>query len=404
MDISMYIDDVREQLARLTSLTQDLAQAVTGSATWAYYWQDGEEAIGPEQSATRIAEYLLAWDYPDSTPEEGRAPRPQVVGYASVSEEALAIAGALNAQKAAWIQLHQEIRAEAAKDAMSAHNQDTGEVWATKQMRRALKLAGRPNLDLDATDRRIPLLPGPAYRINFHRARSAASRSRTIADVIEVLETLVQKSDDATRDNAQAEIQRLGRLDPETPVAYRAKRAVASARYRASYWREGVKQPALTNYASNPVLFPHGGPEPRLVVFASSHTTPGAGRPSTVSSDRVSPLLGEYFWYMDPPAPAPTAQKVADARPHNPFAKTDYPGLWLGVRKAKSGLAPMVRAKISDTNNTSFSIKRLGLQAAWRCAAEQYCEFRGVPLQPVLNAIPDHHQVDQMMAWAESHR
>jgi|GEM_PF-1253419 len=389
MQITQWVDRVGEHLAALYTALGTLIDAFSAESELYAFYQEGDGSpLSAEAARAEIAQQLLALDYPDQ--REAVIATPERFAAVMASAATLAQVARVNQAKTQFQQVHIEIR-----------QHFDSEADATDALRRVLALIGRPQLNLDACDRRIPCLAGAVQRLHWYRTASAPSTRKTLADAREALLKLrdtVQQERVALIDR---EIAALESMDLTTPVAYRARDRVQSTRYRARVIGAGEAAPVttLTGYGMNPVFF---ADTPRLTPEVDTprpRRRPGAGRPSTISDECVSFSLPHWFWYKQPPVTKTPRATAAPPRRLNPHAKTPFPGLWLGTRARKRGLAAYVMVASPDKAPTSVSIQQHGLAAAWTKAAAIYCDHHSVHLEEVVAQQPAPAQVDALLGW-----
>lgn len=377
-----------DALTELREANEQLVEALRDEAGFAYYWEEGEVAPDAGAAHARIVDHLRRWRYPPVGEK-----RPRAVGTMEVSKETFALAEALNDRKVQWRALHESISRNAGTTDDGYSSQKGSEA-----IRYLLKRIGEPLLDLHATDRRIPLIPGQPLSIDWTEQISTPSEQRTIQNVLNDLQRLVHEVDEGKAVKLEQEHARLASLDPAMPVSFRPKTAVKSLRFRSRYIVGRQRKRIPSGYAGNPILFLAAQPAitPELSVLRES-TRPTVGGAVRVSNERVSRYLPHYYWYLTPkakPAPAPKKRK-------NPYSSTAFPGLWLGTRKTTRGLNPTLHLQRPDRTQTKISIARLGLDEAWTQAAQIYASVYDVSYEAVLANKPSQQRVNDMLTWAE---
>lgn len=382
-------DQLTEAFDSLVDANKALTNALLGESGFVFYWEEGMPAPEPEEARPKIAEHLSRWIYP---PEGEKFPK--AVGAMGVSRETYALAERLNERKATWQALHEAI----AKTFGTAENNVYNSHKGSKAIRSLINRVVGKRLNLHATDRRVPLIPGQPLSIDWVEQVSMPSERRSIQDILDELVRITQTEDEDIAVRMQQEHTRLASIDPATPVSYRPKQAVHSLRYRSRYIVDRQRKRIPGNYAGNPILFIESDPPivPQLTVFAES-SRPTVGGGVRVSSERVSRYLPHYYWYLQP---KPTKNKKP-LRRKNPYSSTAFPGLWLGTRKTVKGLNPTINIQLRDRSETKVSIAKLGLEAAWAKAAEIYADDYGVPLAAVIAERPTQQRVNDMLAWKE---
>lgn len=389
MQITQWVDSVGEHLATLYATLGELIEAFTAESTLYAFYQAGEGSpLSAEAARAEIAQQLLALDYPDA--REAVTATPERFAAVMGSAATLAHVARVNQAKAQFQQVHVAIR-----------QHFDSELEATDALRRVLALVGRPQLNLDACDRRIPCLGGAVQRLHWYRTANAPSTRKTLADAREALFELRDTVQEERVELINQEIAALESMDLTTPVAYRARAKVQSTLYRARVIGAGEPAPAttLTGYGINPVFF---ADTPRLTPDVDTprpRRQAGAGRPSTISDACVSFSLPHWFWYKQPPAAKAPRATAAPAKRRNPHAKTPFRGLWLGTRARKSGLAAYVMVATPDKAPTSVSIQQHGLATAWAKAAALYCDHHPVQVEEVVAQQPSPAQVDALLSW-----
>lgn len=408
-DLFPHVELVRNALSALRTQTHKLAQSIIEDNDFVFFNEKGIPIFDNQLARHAICDRILQWEFPkdldnpllDSQPSDdkaGDAPQQPDVYCAAISPATIEHVIRLNELKGEWAKLHGKLRKlfGGGVDRSSLYGKVEGEAQATKLMRDLLKLCGWGHIDLNATDRLIPLLDGPAVKMTWYKTRSAPSVKSTLGVVLESLTKLAEADADSRRDAARAELAKLDFMPHDTPVAFRAKAHRETIHYRAIVEVNNVRTPATQGYAMNPILFPRGGAKPELIVFESRRRG-GGGRKASISKERVSYLVPHFYWYSRDETKPVTP---ITAKTHNPYARTRYPGLWLATRERTSGLMPFVMVKNEGKAATSVSIKRLGLSGAWRKAAGIYCDDRRAHLDEVIDSQPSMEQVTAMLAWA----
>jgi len=423
MDISPWVEAFQEQLDGLSRKTQNLTDLIKHESGFVFCSEkpmiqlidEGEfnwKCIeGPEAARLALCEHLERWGYDDQ--------RRVMVACAQVGCETIEVARELNELKERWESFHYYFRTIAGNTANTQalpkprfpkqqvptleRSDSYSEELATKRLGEVLKCVKRIDspLSLDATDRKIQILEGPAIQIAWYTQTTRPSTRKPLSLVIELAQKHLLNTQGADRDMAEVELAKLQGMPSDTMVAYCPKRPVSSVRYRASSIVGNQHQKAVTGYAVNPVLFPYGGYEPDLNLFQPKRQTDNPGRPVTISDRRVSSFVPHFYWYKQ--RETATTTKKAPGKKKNPYAATSFPGIWLAARRRKTGWSALVMVKVPGRASTSFSIGRDGLENAWRKAGKIYCSQNNVLIDDLLRAAPPTEQVDRMLDWASSH-
>lgn len=390
-----WIECLPVQLGILRQHAQAVAKGIMIDADYVYYAQDGQEETDANAARAAIVDALLEWKFKEV---RGFIPTAGLVG---VSKSTFVAADQLNSLKKEWQTLHMAMRY------VAGHRPDGSfdTKHASDAMRTALKRIDEPRLDLDATDRQIPLIPGQPLTLNWYTVESAPSERRKMADVLADILKLIDDAGDPTEAAMyQAEYVRLESQPRDTPVAYRSRKPVTSARFRTSYVLNN-KRKSMTHYAASPILFLQGNEaiQPKLSVFEPKNTGGRAGARHRISNDRVSRLkrLPHYYWYLVDPKPHTAPTKPEKAK--NPYSATAFPGIWLGTRRTASGaLNPSLLIQLNDRSQRRVSIAKKGIAAAWAEGAAIYSADRDIPLDAILARCPTEQNVSDMLTWAET--
>lgn len=407
-EMTKWVDYVPEQLGRLRALGKQLGNGILASTGYAYYDFNGEIMNDWAQAREAVAQYLLDWENHDLKK------RPPLAAIAAVSRQTLECADKLNHLKVSWEQLHGDIRLVAG----FTPGGDYSTQQASEAMRSLLRLINENRLNLDATDRKVPLIIGVPLAVRWFRANARPTARRTVAELVAALREVRATKDNLTPDDHQAldfDIVKFASMDPETPIAFRLRASNDSQRWRASYL-DGKIRRSLSGYAGSPILCLHHEPviSPALSIYEEKGTASN-GKPKNTKAmgPRVrvtdDPVVNEairdlgelrfYSWYRDKRLPEPKAEKKAKK---NPYAATPFPGLWLGARKVKGGLAATIIVQLLNRDQRRFSIDKYGLARAWALAAETYSADRDINLDAVIARQPTMQAVNDMLAWADN--
>lgn len=404
--VSAYLHAMRMQAQRV-------ADGVLASTGFAYFNYGDDCFTDWDKARAAIAEFVLDWDNRDSLMKA-----PAMASVVAVNSETLQHARTINRMKGEWEQIHSAIRMVAGRSACGDFNTNT----ASENMRSLLRHIGESRLNLDAADRKIPVVDGFPLSIRWFLANARPTVRRTIADLVEEMHTMRENHpnmETSIRHTLDADLASYSAMDQSKEIAFRARREnpdkpLVSCRFRITYL-DGKIRCHNKGYAANPILCLAAEPvfTPTMNVYEEVAKTKVDGTQKNVLAmgpvERVSDLqltkvpLGElpfYFWYKEPPKLNP--KKPAKSS-KNPYSATAFPGLWLGPRKVVGGLNPVVIVQLqADRSQRRFSISKFGLESAWEQAARVYSDDRNIEFDAVVAMCPSMQSVNDMLAWAEA--
>lgn len=405
LEMTQWVEYVPQRLRALQAQAKRVDAGIRAGAGFAYFNFNDEihEEFGAARAAA--ADYLIHWDNHDRFSKA-----PPMASLVAVDQTTLDQAAVLNRMKIEWEDLHRAIRAVAGH----AHEGEFSSKYASEAMRNLLRLLNEPRLNLDATDRKIPIIDGAALSIRWFKANARPTARRTVADLVAELhrvraETAYLKPD--VEAQLDADIVKFGSINQAEPIAFRVRKGNESQRFRATYIDDKVRR-RTNGYAGNPILCLESDPLliPTMTVYEEGGITKDglkknleAMGPRVRVTDKpvVNVKLGElpfYSWYRNERAPV---KKAAAKSKKNPYSSTAFPGLWLGPRKTKNALNPAVFVQLLDRSQRRFSIARHGIDNAWKLAAKVYSDDRGIAIEPILAMRPTMQTVSEMLAWAE---
>lgn len=405
VEMTQWVEYVPQRLRALQEQAKVVDAGIRAGVGFAYF--NFNDEILEEYGAARAAaaDYLIHWDNRDSFTKA-----PPMASIVAVNQSTLDQAAVLNRMKIEWEDLHRAIRVVAGR----AHGGEFSTKHASEAMRNLLRLMNESRLNLDATDRKIPIIDGAALAIRWFKANARPTARRTVADLVAELyrvraETAYLKPD--VEAQLDADIVKFGSMNQAAPIAFRVRKGNESQRFRATYI-DGKVRRRTSGYAGNPILCLESDPllAPTLNVYEEGGITKDGFKknlhamgPRERVTDKpvVSVKLGElkfYSWYSEERAPK---KKPAAATKKNPYSSTAFPGLWLGPRKTKNALNPTVFVQLLDRTQRRFSIARHGIENAWQLAAKVYSDDRGIAIEPVLAMRPSMQAVNEMLAWAD---
>ena len=366
MEYQLWVSECEQLLSRFAQQVQELQAQIRAGTGFAFY-QDAKEILRGADARAAIADSLGDYFYDGRESIQLAQPldRYMAAGCSATTLERVQGLGGLNHTKLLFKRFHEDIR-----------RQFTTEAEATRALRDVLGLCQAKLLNVEAVDRRVPVLPGPALRIAWFINQSAASVRATIGDAVAQLLRLQEQAGGDRLDMLNQEIAQLRSLPASLPVAHRLRRPVKVLKFRSSIAEGSGQRRMLTDYGKNPVLFLDQGVEPTLVLPASSKSGDGRGRPSTISDLCVSPSLPNWFFYREqsisPDKPAPAQSRGRK----NPHASTAIAGIWF-YRNASGN--PGFRYRRPNGRVSSVAIKRAeeGMYHAWTTAIDKAWPDKG---------------------------
>ncbi|UUA75257.1 hypothetical protein [Cellvibrio sp. QJXJ] len=411
LEMSSWTPYVSDRLAALQAQAARVSEGVLASTGFAYFNFDDTILSDWDSARPAVAEFLQYWNNRD-----GYTKTPALAAVAAVDRATLQHAVVLNGMKADWEELHYSIRLVAGRSA----SEEFDSRIASENMRNLLRHIGEGRLNLDATDRKIPIVDGAPLTIRWFKANARPTARRTIADLVADMlriREVTPHMDPQIRQELDADIIKYSAIDQTKEIAFRVRREntkspLVSHRFRSAYV-DGKIRRRTAGYAANPILCLATDPvfTPSLNVYEETAATADGNKKNVqamgplerVSSKRLTTVpfgdLQFYFWYSDAPerkAKPPVTTKK------NPYSATAFPGLWLGPRKVADGLNPTVIVQLAaDRSQRRFSISKHGLESAWAQAAKVYSADRNIELDAVLAMRPSMQAVNDMLAWAE---
>lgn len=403
--VSAYLQSMRAQARKV-------ADGVLASSGFAYF-NYGTECIADwDEARMAITAFMLNWNNRDSYSKA-----PVMASVVAVDNETLEYARILNRMKGEWEQIHSAIRLVAGRSPGGDFNTSI----ASENMRSLLRHIGESRLNLDATDRKIPIVDGFPLSIRWYLANARPTARRTIADLVDEMRTVRENHphmDANIRHLLDTDMAIYSAMDQSKEIAFRARREnpnkpLVSCRFRMTYL-DGKIRRQNKGYAANPILCLAAEPvfTPTMKIYEDVAKTKIQGALKNVKTmgpvKRVSDLqltrvpLGElpfYFWYKEPPKRQSKAPAISSKK--NPYSATAFPGLWLGPRKVAGGLNPVVIVQLqADRSQRRFSISKFGLESAWEQAARVYSADRNIELDAVVAMCPSMQSVNDMLEWA----
>lgn len=404
-EMTLWVEYVPMRLHALQAQAKQVDAGIRAGTGFAYFNFNEDVIADWGDARAAVADYLIHWDKLDNFSKT-----PPMAGIVAVDQTTLAAAAVLNRMKVAWEELHKAIRVVAGRH----HGGEFSTRLASEAMRNLLRLINESRLNLDATDRKIPIIDGSPLAIRWFKANARPTARRTVADLVTELRRVRLETAYLMPEVEQlldAEIVKFGSMNQSTPIAFRVRSGNESQRFRATYI-DGKVRRRTQGYAGNPILCLESNPvlTPTMNVYEEGGITKAGAKknleamgPRVRVTDKpvVSVRLGElpfYSWYSEKRAPE---KKAPVKTKKNPYSSTAFPGLWLGPRKTKDSLNPTVIVQLLDRSQCRFSIARHGIERAWELAAMEYSKDRGIALAPILALRPSMQAVNDMLAWAE---
>lgn len=409
LQMTEWLPYATQRFVQLRDMAMALKSAVESSTGFAYF--NCGDVILADWSEARLAlaKHLVEWN----NTQCARPVNPALAAVVAVSQETLNLAEALNELKAQWEELHGAIRIYAGTNSKGEFNT----VQASKIFRELLKLMGESRLNVNASDRKIPVIRGVPLAIRWFAMNSTPIARRRVADLLEDLRGIRDNAlpyKPEIWDLADAEIRRFAAMDQSTPIAFKLRERNTGHRFRATLTTPQGRE-TITGYAGSPILCLHEEPviAPTLKPYIGKvETKAGDKKNVEAMGPRVrlndglvvaNGLSGEgdlrfYYWYTE--RPRKEASRTKSTR--NPHSATSFPGLWLGPRKTRSGnLIPTVIVQMrEDRSQRRFSIEKYGLEQAWAMAAQVYSKDRNIAVDAIIARCPAKDAVDNMLQWA----
>lgn len=368
------------------------------------FWDDGAQDEPTEKAAQRALAFVREWRYAQ---DEDLGLQ---YGLVCATNEVLALVAALNEEKAKFAARHaqytqsviDQLRKPSGK-ALSAHVELRERQLAIRALKKLLDVPGTgAAINLDAIDRKVPVIDRPVLRATWYRERSFSSTKADPVSAIAHLNALLAENPDDSRIYADLEI---ARSLPQDARFLKDPKPVTGQYCRLT----PIRDPALSS--NSPIT--RWGISP-IFVLAQSGVVPVIRfiPPKVQDSGRDSPDLPQPFatlptWYQRPPA-----KKVANhskRKAHNPFAKTAYSGIWINVRKRNGCTEVAIFYAREGQSASSVSVGRQSLEYAWETACYRHIQSlsqpEGAPTLQTLKALqPSWEQVTQAEAWFIANR
>lgn len=394
VELAQLTSRLLEELASVEEALRALFDAIRHDDLPVSWYVQGQPLVAVDAREAIIAhlsQFSFRQHDPDSAPD-------WPFGYVLASPGTLARAVEVNAAKARFKRARRAISALAIEGVISTHE-------LLKQVKRHFPF--QP-VNFDSIDCKVPLFGDVATALNFYWFTGRGSERKTVADAVAVLEKMAKDSSHA--DAILREASDLSRLPFDTPVSYRVDSPITSVLCRVRLSSGGKRC-----YARNPIFLaaePLVHPTVGTPGAAIDHVRQSPTNTPKINPSPLSPRLPQWHLYLQTePAGSSTPASIASpkkiVKPHNPFASTAYPGLWLGMLTRQGKIKATVQFTRHQSSTSSVSIGRLTLVEAWGRACDAHVEsFRGhketLSLEDMRGLCPDQAQLDKALAWAES--
>ncbi len=360
-----------------------LCNSIRHDAGLSIYYLNGICEHNSEAAREAIINQCTSWDYTEQSHT--------TAGFVMVSRQTIELAKEVNRLKDKFEAEHMAIRAQ-----VMAENSEAKEVKASEIMRRVLTLVGRPQLDLNKADRRIPFLTENVKKLRWFENVSQTTTRQPIQKILTELEKIADNADNYMAERAWQEHAHLTSLGATTTVAYKPKVAVRSIRYSAQlYATQGTR--TYRGYGASPILIPFFDELPETIFFEDVRKK-GAGRPTSVTTKRVSELVPHYFYYKT--KIQSTAKSTTKKKAKNPYSKTKIPGVFFTIRRP---FRPVIVIPKPTKGSTELSLKNKTVSDIWPRAIALYNSDKSYNEKALNELQPTSEQYASFLQW-EKHK
>lgn len=398
MEITQDTHQLRTLLDTFKAATNALCDAIHDGSGFAFYADaDGFKCLGNE-ARTKICGHLhdYRWSGRDDLDSIGAPQIPSRFMVCALPPDSIEVGVSLNRSKAAFENFHVALR-----------ERFDSQLESTQYFRKVLLANyGEPLLNPEAVDGKLTLANGYPTKIRYYYHHSQASQRKYIPEARAALEALWHKSNDDDRERISQELARLARLPDDYPVAFRNRKPVTTLKATISGMIISGRRISDAAYARNPILIPDIERHPPINVVLPREITGEQrkgtqGRRPTVSDEKLSAFLPNWYKYIDPNNVPPIPQKGKKGNQISSVpvtgSRTQISGIWFGLNRVGT---PVFFVKTVEGKQSSVSIGRHGLQKAWKLAVDKHFVTEQEQHQ-AYDLCPGQNDLDAFMSFKQ---
>ena len=390
------VDEFGVIVVRIADKLAELELAInndTGFSAWLDTEMD-DVALYGEEARAACARYLTILNYTESY---GSKP----CAIVAVSPVTLGLANKINALKVRAKELHESCHQCFIENDGSTLKKRNDRQRTLRMLKKRIEF---PNINLDALDRAIPFLNKPASKARWSSSVMVPSERKTIADALKALKKKrLETFDDDAIDVLNNDIAQIESLPINTPVSFRPKNPINTQVCRLQGFTPGELPTSKTVYAANPVLVSNESDINTAIQWPNNDVS-SRGRGKIVEDSPICFSLPQWFYYI---VAASNPKRDVKYR-HNPYAKTSYPGIWLGFRGAGESIKKFVMFTRRGKTPSSVTVGKAGISVAWTKAVDKHLSFEpdnraGLSREQLIELAPNGEKVLRALDWRISH-
>lgn len=391
MDITGVTDAMNSRLGAMRHELDLLEEALKNTAF--AYWVCDDTTYRDKAAIDRIMSALRTWWY------VADAPVPQY-GLVVADDNARSIIEQINHIKTEFQELHESVKLFATD---SSHH-----TKLLSDIKKHLTIIEGP-ANLDAVDRKIPLVSYPVIRATWYEEKSKSSTPRPVADAIaEITLIMSDIQSELVIERLTKDVDYLKTLPADTMLSHQPKRQVRG-QYCVLNGVEPYSGERIEPYKCwgvNPVFV---GDSPMLIPQVLWHTPtkrPNVKNNQQTQQKPICASLPHWFPYLKK-IQATVEPKVKSAKSGNPYSRTAYPGMWIGLRMRAGTREASIRFTRENMADSAVSLKKHTLDKAWEIAAHKHVtSFDDIdtvpPIETILALAPPEQQLKNAIEWFDA--